>query len=116
MLVNSTVEALDSYVWLPFFPSAREIDLARLPSRAGLVRAAAEAGLRRVWHRVVANPVAPTLRAYADRIGSRTISTLRLVSDDEFARGAADFRRYAEREDRGQPIHDLIDVFVLERR
>jgi ubiquinone/menaquinone biosynthesis C-methylase UbiE len=33
LVINATVEILDSLRWLPFFPSARQIDLGRLPSR-----------------------------------------------------------------------------------
>lgn len=113
LIVNSVVETLDSYCWLPFFPSARTIDLARLPSRAALTQTAHDAGLALRGHRTVMNPVAPGLRAYADRVASRTISTLQLVPDDEFARGIAEFRRYCEREDRGQAVLDEIDVFLF---
>lgn len=115
-VVNSTIETLDSYHWLPFFPSARRIALARLPSRDGLARAAGAAGLALQRSRTVLNPVAPDLRAYADRIASRTISTLQLVPDDEFARGIVEFRRYCEREDRGQRVKEQIDVFLFRRR
>ena len=114
-IVNSTIETLDGQRWLPFFPSARQIDLDRLPSREGLAGLARRSGLPLSSHRTVINPVARDLRAYADRIASRTISTLQLVSDDEFARGIVEFRRYCEREDRGEPVEDEIDVFVLRR-
>jgi hypothetical protein len=63
----------------------------------------------------VANPVASSLRAYATRIASRTISTLQLVPDDEFARGILEFKNFCEREDRGQPVHDEIDAFLFAR-
>jgi hypothetical protein len=63
----------------------------------------------------VANPVASSLRTYAARIASRTISTLQLVPDDEFARGIVEFKNFCEREDRGQPVHDEIDVFLFAR-
>jgi ubiquinone/menaquinone biosynthesis C-methylase UbiE len=115
LIVNSTLESLDSYLWLPFFPSARAIDRARLPSRAGLVEAAQGAQLRLRWHRTVENPVASSLSTYADRIASRTISTLQLVPDHEFARGIFEFRRFCEREDRGQPVRDQIDAFLFVR-
>lgn len=115
VLVNSTVELLDSYTWLPFFPSARAIDLARLPDRPAVTQVAREAGLTLLRRRTVMNPVAPSLGAYADRIASRTISTLQLVPDEEFARGVAEFRRHCAREDRGQPVADAIDLFVFTR-
>jgi len=113
LIVNSTLESLDSYLWLPFFPSARGIDRARLPSRSGLVETAQGARLRLCWRRTIMNPVASSLRTYADRIASRTISTLQLVPDEEFAKGIGDFRRFCEREDQGQPVRDEIDAFLF---
>ena len=113
VIVTSTTESLDAQRWLPFFPSARAIDLARLPSRAGLLEAGREAGLAG-RHRVVFNPVAPNMRTYANRIATRTLSTLRLVSDDEFARGIAVFRRHCERQG-DEPVDDEIDVFRFRR-
>jgi len=115
IIVNSTVETLDTQRWLPFFPSARAIDLARIPSHRGLVDLAASADFSLSLHRVVLNPVAPNLRVYADRVARRTISTLQLVSDDEFARGIADFRRWCEGRDRGERVDDEIDVFAFRR-
>ena len=115
VIVNSTAETLDSYLWLPFFPSARAIDLARLPRRASVIELARDAGLGLVCHRTVMNPVAPDLPTYAERIASRTISTLQMVSDEEWAHGIAGFRRYCQREDRGQPVLDEIDAFTFRR-
>jgi ubiquinone/menaquinone biosynthesis C-methylase UbiE len=115
VIVNATVETLDAHVWLPFFPSARAVDLARLPSRAGLAAAAAAAGLAAQHRLTAANPVAPDLRTYARRVAARAISTLQLVPDDEFARGVEAFARFCERQDRGAPVEDPIDVFVLRR-
>ena len=113
VIVTSTIESLDAQRWLPFFPSARAIDLARLPTRAGLLAAGREAGLTG-RQRVVFNPVAASMRSYADRIATRTLSTLRLVPDDEFARGIAAFRRHCERQG-DEPVEDEIDVFGFRR-
>lgn len=115
VIVNSTVETLDSNLWLPFFPSARKIDLARLPSRAGLTEGATEAGLALRRHRTVMNPVASDLRAYGDRVASRTISTLQLVPDEEFARGIVELKRYCELENFGQTVEEPVDVFLFRR-
>ena len=113
VIVTTTIESLDAQRWLPFFPSARAIDLARLPTRATLLAAGRAAGLAG-RQRVVLNPVAANMRSYADRIATRTLSTLRLVPDDEFARGIAAFRRHCERQG-DQPVADEIDVFRFRR-
>jgi hypothetical protein len=114
VIVTSTIETLDGQTWLPFFPSARAIDLARVPARADLMNAAHDAGLT-ARHRVVLNHVAAGLRAYAERVASRTISTLQMVSDEEFARGIDTFRRHCAKADDGRPVQDEIDVFTLRR-
>jgi ubiquinone/menaquinone biosynthesis C-methylase UbiE len=113
VIVTSTTESLDAQRWLPFFPSARAIDLARMPSRAGLLEAGRDAGLAG-RQRTVLNPVAATMRSYADRIATRTLSVLQLVSDEEFARGMAEFRRHCERQG-DEPVEDEIDVFRFRR-
>jgi len=116
LLINASLEILDSLRWLPFFPSARGIDVARLPGRTKLSAVAREAGLSLIRQRTVAYPVASSLSAYADLVATRTFSTLQLVSDEEFDRGAAEFRRWCMREDRGQPVEEVIDVFLLCRQ
>lgn len=115
LVINATAEILDSIRWLPFFPSARQIDLARLPTRAEVSAVAQESGLTVVRHRTVLDPAAPNLRTYADRVASRTFSTLQLVSDEEFMQGVAAFRRYCDREDHGQVVEEVIDTFLFRR-
>jgi hypothetical protein len=68
-----------------------------------------------VRHRTVLDPAAPNLRTYADRVASRTFSTLQLVSDEEFMQGVAAFRRYCDREDHGQVVEEVIDTFLFRR-
>jgi hypothetical protein len=47
--------------------------------------------------------------------GAVTRFALQMVPDAEFDRGIAELRRYCEREDRGQPVEDPIEVFRLAR-
>jgi ubiquinone/menaquinone biosynthesis C-methylase UbiE len=113
LVINATVEILDSLRWLPFFPSAREIDAARLPTRTQLSEVAQEGGLSLIRHRTVSYPVAPNLSTYAEPVATRTFSTLPLVSDEEFNRGADAFRRYCVREDRAEPVAEVSDSFLF---
>jgi len=115
LVINATVEILDSLRWLPFFPSARQIDLGRLPSRTKLSEVAQEAGLTLTRHSTVRYPAAANLSAYAEHVATRTFSTLHLVSDEEFSRGASEFSRYCVQEDRGQPVEEMIDAFLFNR-
>jgi hypothetical protein len=74
---------------------------------------AQDAGLSLIRHRTVSYPVAPNLSTYAEHVATRTFSTLQLVSDEEFNLGADAFRRYCIREDRGEPVEEVIDSFLF---
>ena len=116
LVINATVDILDSLRWLPFFPSARQIDLARLPSRSQLSEVAQRAGLTLLRHGTVRYPAAANLSAYAEHVATRTFSTLQLVSDEEFHRGASEFTRHCMQQDHGQPVEEIIDTFLFRRR
>jgi len=68
-----------------------------------------------VQRRTAVDPVGPNLIAYAERVATRTFSTLQRISDDEFDRGASELRRSGLQEDRGQPVEKVIDTFLFRR-
>ena len=112
-IVTPTRETLDSYLWMRFFPSARVIDWERMPARAELVAAARRAGLEAERRTTVAQPTTRGLAAYAERIGRRGLSTLRLVPDPEFEAGVQALKRYCATHDRGETVHEDVDLFVF---
>ncbi|HET8576745.1 MAG TPA: methyltransferase domain-containing protein [Methylomirabilota bacterium] len=113
VIATGTRETLDSYLWMRFFPSARLIDEERMPGREAVMAAARRAGFDAERRTTVAQPTTRGLVAYAERIGRRAISTLRLVSDREFEAGMRELRRYCAAHDRGQAVHEDVDLFVF---
>lgn len=88
-------DVFDDLEWFRWFPTAREIDEDRMPGAASVVEALARTGLEftgRSEHRML---IAADLAALADRLAHRSISTLHLISDDEFFDGLAQLRAHA---------------------
>lgn len=112
-IATPTRETLDSYLWMRFFPSARVIDWERMPAREELVAAARRAGFEPERRTTVAQPTTRGLAAYAERIGRRGLSTLRLVPDPEFEAGVQALKRYCAAHDRGETVHEDVDLFVF---
>ncbi len=112
-IVTPTRETLESYLWMRFFPSARVIDWQRMPARGAIVAAARRAGFEAERRTTVAQPLTPGLAAYAERIGRRAISTLRLVPDAEFEAGMGELTRYCVTQDRGETVYEDVDLFVF---
>jgi SAM-dependent methyltransferase len=112
-IVTATRETLGSYLWMRFFPSARAIDRQRMPARSALVDAAGRAGFQAERRTTVSQPTARGLAAYGERIERRALSTLRLVSDREFKAGLRELKRYCAAHDRGETVHEDVDLFVF---
>ena len=113
LLVRSVFpDRFDDLVWLRWFPTARAIDEARMPSVEAVTDALAASGLR-LRERIPSEHLAASdLTDLARRLEHRAISTLELISDDEFAQGLAALRADAA-STRTEPVYSPIDVLVF---
>jgi ubiquinone/menaquinone biosynthesis C-methylase UbiE len=107
---SGRLEALD---WLGYFPAARAIDEHRMPTVEQVVSAFAAHGFAQVALEEVEQETAPSLRALHERLQLRAISTLRLITDEEFEAGLAQLRDAAENEEDPAPVHSTLDLLVL---
>lgn len=110
---TSTVELLDSYLWMPFFPAAREIERERLPSAAALIATLEGQGFRLAAQEVVQQRFAQNLHEYVEKIALRGISSLQAIPDDAFAQSLAHLRAYCAAQRQDQPIDEAIGLFVF---
>ena len=112
---SPTVELLDGYLWMRFFPTAVQVDKERMPGRVELVAEAVGAGFRLERQETVTRPYTRTLREYVDRISQRALSTLRLVPDAEFEAGLAALRRHCAATGTDRPVSEDMDIFLFRR-
>lgn len=115
-ICSPTVELLESYMWMRFFPTAVRIDSERMPRRANLIAEVVEAGFQLQRHETVTRPYTRTVSDYVDRIAQRALSTLRLIPDGEFETGLAALRRYCGVMDTDRPVSEDLDIFLFRRR
>lgn len=113
MVCTPTRETLPTFLWMRFFPSAERIDRERMPGRAAMVGAARDAGLALECRSTVRRGFRLGPAEYADRVGLRTFSTLRMLSDAEFEAGMRALRRHCAERDPGEVIAEEIDAFVF---
>jgi len=98
-----------------FFPGALEIAEARSPTVDEVIALFAREGFEVLAADTIVQPTAPDLRAFAERISYRAISTLELLDDDVFEQGMADLRAAAAAETDPQPVMENMDLVVLRR-
>jgi ubiquinone/menaquinone biosynthesis C-methylase UbiE len=113
VLIRSSFSGrLDAIHWLDYFPAARSLASRRWPTVGAVEKAFATAGFQFERLTIVPEMIADDLDAYADRIGTRANSTLRLIDDHEFERGMARLQADA-RDSSGEPVIDCRDLLVM---
>lgn len=100
--------------YIAMFPGVLEIDLARFPRVSDLEAHLEAAGFQGVCHHREENPAFTlTTQDVMDRVDARFISTLSLMSDQEFAEGREVFRERMERRYGDGPVPTASFTFVI---
>jgi len=106
---------LDGVRHYEFFPSARAIDEARLPTVERVRDAFVAAGFELVALDTLEQEIDVSLSAHYERLKLRALSTFELISDAEFEAGLARLRAAADRETAPTPVLESIDLLTLRR-
>ncbi len=106
---------LDGVRHYEFFPSARVIDEARLPTVERVRDAFAAVGFELVALDTLDQEIDVSLRAHYERLELRALSTFELISDAEFEAGLARLRAAADLETTPTAVLERIDLLTLRR-
>ena len=98
-------DVFDDLEWFRWMPEARAIDEERIPSAPAVIDAFASAGLAHVSRTEHRMRITSDRSALADRLAHRSISTLRLISDEAFERGLLQLRAAADADERRTPVY-----------
>jgi ubiquinone/menaquinone biosynthesis C-methylase UbiE len=114
-LRNTTVDATESFPYLPFFPSVRSVIEEQLPSRDQVRSIFEEAGFHLTAHEIVRHQNAADWTSFAEKISGRSDSFLARIPDGEFDAGIAALRDHARNAEPDRPVVQDIDFFVFQR-
>jgi ubiquinone/menaquinone biosynthesis C-methylase UbiE len=99
LIVTTDPEQFKEDLLYRSFPKLLEIDLRRFPTIAWLKECLTLVGFREVFHRKVEGPSREILISeWLERVEKRYISTLTLLSEEEFAQGLKVFRERLKQE------------------
>ena len=114
VLVRGTLAGGRGVPFMDFFPSARAIAAGRIPTPEQVVEMFA-GPFEHVASELIDQETSPSFRDYYERVKLRAISTLELVSDEEFGRGIEEMRAVAEAEADPAPVIEQVDLLVFRR-
>ena len=110
---TSTREILDSYLWLSFFPEAREIEAQRTDSRPEIISRLVAHNFKLTAHEVVHQEFASDLSEYYRKISQRGLSSLQAIPDQAFHTGLGQLREHCNTHDTGQTIYEPAELFTF---
>jgi ubiquinone/menaquinone biosynthesis C-methylase UbiE len=109
---TGTREQIESYAYVPFFPSTPSKLVELLPDHAELCEPFEAAGFRLSASEVIVQTIAPSWTAYADKLSAGGDSVLATLSHEEFESGLAALRRHGA-EAPNQSVVEPIDLLVF---
>ena len=110
---TATTDSLDSYLYLDFFPDARQINMEKLPSRKNIIEFLQSNRFVLKGHFIIHQITADNLQKYFEKISLRGLSDLSAISDDKFQDGLTSFMKYCDEHETGEPVYEDIDLFVF---
>jgi SAM-dependent methyltransferase len=108
-----TMETMDSYLWMRFFPEGAAVEKSRLLRRDAIEARLPGFAMRR--RQTITQLFASGPREYYGKIAERTLSSLRAIPDAAFAEGLAALERHCAAAPR-EPVSEQVDLLVFGRR
>ena len=112
LLRNAFAGRLDRTRYYEFFPAAKAVDEARMPSVEEVVADFGNQGFTPVALETVEQVIDVDLAAHCERLSRRAVSTFELISAEDFRRGMRAARKAARREPPASVL-DPVDLLVL---
>ncbi len=112
---NSTVDAMQTFHYLKFFPAVRPLIEEQLPARGDIKHIFQAAGFDLYAHEIVPYQVSPSWSAFTDKLATRSDSFLARISDADFHAGLASLRAHSESVDPREVVTEDVDFFVFQR-
>lgn len=109
-----TIDRIDSYAYVEFFPSSRAILNRDLQSQAFIESIFAGASFRRTRHELVPSEAAESWSSYAEKLAYRADSILAQLSDGDFEKGLAALGEHAKTAPVDEPVVEPVDFFVFQ--
>jgi ubiquinone/menaquinone biosynthesis C-methylase UbiE len=111
-----TIERIDQYAYLEFFPRSRPLLNRALQSQAFIESTFTSADFRLIRHELISSEAAENWSAYAEKVAYRADSILVQLSDQEFKDGLAALREYAKTAPPHEHVVEPVDFFVFQPR
>lgn len=107
----ATQEQIESYPYVPFFPTSREILAQTLQSSAFIKSQFDAAGFELGAHELIVSEVGSNWSEYADKLSCRADSILIQLPNEEFMQGLAVMRGRGAAARTEEPIAEPVDFF-----
>lgn len=109
---TSTIENLNTILYLQFFPRVLKKDMEFLPLRNNIIDTVHSSGFKLKGHEIVRQKFANNLEEYYEKIKLRGLSDLVSITDEEFYDGLAKLKTYCKKQNTETDVIEELDFFI----
>ncbi len=113
---NATEEDIDKNELFNFFPSAKQIDLERMPKKVEVLSDFETEGFDVILCHILNQLFAQNYQEYYEKISKRGLSALALISDSDFERGLGNLRQCCEQKPKKNGIYEKFHLFIFRKK
>ena len=113
---TATKEDIEFNRLFSFFPSAKRLELGRMPTYQGLIDTVTARGFTIAKTTTLHQHFADTYSTYFEKVAQRGLSALRMIDNVDFSTGLKRLRRYCATRGKAGPVTERFHLFVFERR
>jgi len=112
---NATKENIMENEMFNFFPSAKELELKRMPSKDELIKIMENKAFNLVSVSEIKQLFANNYCEYFDKISKRSLSVFNKISDYEFESDLKRFKQYCGSKSAHQKIYEVFTLFIFRK-
>lgn len=109
---NATKENILEHELFQFFPTAKAMESKRMPSRKEIENTFKAHGFNIVALKTLKQKFAESYEKYFQKIKLRAVSSLAMISDDEFDEGLKKLDVYCKSKDSAEPVCECFDLLI----
>jgi ubiquinone/menaquinone biosynthesis C-methylase UbiE len=113
---NTTHEDIHQSEFLPFFPTAQQIDLQRMPPEEQIITQLTAQGFTLISSSILEQMFAYNYLEYYEKISQRGLSGLTVISDEEFHSGLKQLKHYCEQKSQNMKVWEKIHLFIFQQK
>jgi ubiquinone/menaquinone biosynthesis C-methylase UbiE len=112
---NATQDDIHGNKLFNYFPTAKQIELQRMPLEEDVVRNFVSHGFKTIYCKILNQLFSNNYQDYYEKIAKRGLSVFNAISDQEFEEGLKNLKKYCEQNPDHYQVYEKFHLFIFQK-